>query len=245
MSIREERKILLLPPYSEIYEFGYTYYHSVGQYDIPKLRLKHKNGEYETINYSRYIIGVKLGKILDKSERVIHKDGNPQNNNIDNLEIKSIKVKPPLKPKAVYEEMDCEFCNTRFIKNPLQQHNFCSQVCKSKALKKKKIEYENKLGLKKIIQKTKAQRNYNEYNLKHRDPILIEPPYKSLYESGYLTQDRKGKPILHLKKINETTYSHSMFYDRYLAGIKLNKILDRSDRIIYIDGILTIKPRSN
>lgn len=235
MSISENRQIILQPPYSEIYEYGYKYTHSIGQYDIPKIRLKNKNGQYETINFSRYVLGVHLGRILEDNERVMHKDNNPLNNDVSNLVIKLLNPKPPLKEKKEYTEQECEFCHHIFIKHPLKQNNFCSPLCKTNHLKKKKIEFENKVKTKKLIHRTKIQRSFNECNLKNRTPIQIERPYKSIYEAGFLRQE-KNKLILYLKGINETVYAHSMLYERYLLGVKINKILTRSDRVVFLDG---------
>lgn len=233
--IRESRKIKIDYPYSEIYDSGYTYDNSETQTVLLYLKKINETCYDKCIPYARYLMGVKLGRILEKSERVYHIDDNKLNNNIDNLELKTdIKNKP--KPcKSHYVEIKCTYCESLFIrKSQLVQkdHNFCNHDCKTK--------YDHRQAI--INNRVRKPSNYNntlfrdQYKLYHNiHGILVEGPFKELYDAAHTSYDKQYGTVVHLKPKTATTFNVSMNYYRYLLSIKLNRILGRNERIIYLD----------
>jgi hypothetical protein len=232
--VRESRKIKIDYPYSELYDSGYTYNNESG---TVILYLKKINETcYEKFTpYARYLMSVKLGRFLETYERVYYIDRNKLNNNIDNLELKTdIKNKP--KPcKSHYMEIKCTYCENLFMrKSQLVQkdHNFCSPDCKSK--------YDHRQAI--SNNRVRKPNNYNnnlfrnQYKLYHNiHSILIESPFKELYDAAYTSYDKDYGTVVHLKPKTGTTFNVSMNYYRYLLSIKLNRILGRNERIIYLD----------
>ena len=70
----------------------------------------------KTISYPRVLMEEKLGRPLEKHEQVHHKDGNPKNNDLDNLEIMNIGDHQKLHSRKYYDkEMTCPCCGETFI----------------------------------------------------------------------------------------------------------------------------------
>lgn len=109
-----------------------------------RLFIKNKNGDKHTISYPKYIIELHLGRYLEKNEQVDHIDGNPLNNNIENLQILKLKnhqILDALRNNDV--TVNCKYCNKLFtIKGKLLSGRnrpdkpnygyFCSRQCSGK-----------------------------------------------------------------------------------------------------------------
>lgn len=82
-------------------------------------------------SYPRLLIENFLNRKLLKTEDVHHKDGNPMNNNIENLEVMDHREHDRLHGgrNKKYEDktMTCPICNTEFIWTPAQQSQFYSE----------------------------------------------------------------------------------------------------------------------
>lgn len=111
------------------------------------------------MSYPKYLIEQAIGRKLLPNEQVHHKDGNPLNNELENLEIKLLgnhQSEHNQKYKKYYDtEIVCANCGKRFIKTALQlkTHNancnrnkkpianlhFCSKQCVGKYGKKKQM----------------------------------------------------------------------------------------------------------
>jgi len=86
---------------------------------------------HTVVSYPRLLMELALGRPLLKTEDVHHKDENPLNNDIDNLEIIDHKEHDRLHgmnvPKKYIDKMMiCPICNTSFLWTSKQQSNFIS-----------------------------------------------------------------------------------------------------------------------
>lgn len=99
-----------------------------------------ENGNYITKSYPRYLMEEKLGRALKPQEDVHHIDGNPNNNVLDNLEIKlhgehqrEHSLKMPLEIVKHCYECGKEFVLTKEQRKKYSQGNlnrfFCSRRC--------------------------------------------------------------------------------------------------------------------
>ena len=50
-----------------------------------------KNGEKHTISYPKYLLEKHLGRYLERDEQIDHIDGDPLNNELNNLQILKFK----------------------------------------------------------------------------------------------------------------------------------------------------------
>ena len=86
-------------------------------------------------SYPRLLMELKLGRPLLKTEDVHHKDENPLNNEIDNLEVIDHKEHDRQhglsnkNRKYKDKEMTCPICNKIFIWTARQQSGFYSHNC--------------------------------------------------------------------------------------------------------------------
>ena len=102
------------------------------------------NGKKKTISYPKYLMEVHLGRYLEVNETVDHIDGNPLNNNIENLQILDRKEHCY---KDVKRNQDvivkCKYCGKEFKikgqtignRNRKDRHQsgyFCSKKCSGK-----------------------------------------------------------------------------------------------------------------
>lgn len=110
--------------------------------------LVHKNGKKQTVSYPKYLMEVHLGRYLLENETIDHIDGNPLNNNINNLQVLDRKEHCA---NDVLRNMDvktnCVYCGKEFIikgstmhdrnrKSRKQTGYFCSKECIGKYGKK-------------------------------------------------------------------------------------------------------------
>lgn len=82
----------------------------------------------KTISYPKYLMEKELGRKLSPNELVHHKDENPLNNKIDNLEIKSrSKHSADHMQKYFDTTAICGWCGKEFNWSALQQQRFYSE----------------------------------------------------------------------------------------------------------------------
>lgn len=106
-------------------------------------------GTKKVISYPRLLLEEKLGRELQHDEQVHHIDGNPLNNDIDNLEVKMLgEHQREHNPQKYFDkEMTCPVCGKKFIwtveqqrkhygnqnrrnkNNELRGFPFCSKHC--------------------------------------------------------------------------------------------------------------------
>lgn len=103
----------------------------------------------KVISYPKYLMEQHLGRCLSDDEQVHHKDGNPLNNDIDNLEVISFEehLKKHAEENRKYcdKTMVCPWCGNSFLWTAKQQQEsyknrnrntntspFCSRSCAAK-----------------------------------------------------------------------------------------------------------------
>lgn len=90
----------------------------------------------KVISYPRLLVENKLDRLLEDYEDVHHKDENPFNNDIDNLEVKMHGKHQREHKKKYYDKiMICSYCKNEFIWTALSQRYFYSN--KSRTQKEK------------------------------------------------------------------------------------------------------------
>jgi predicted nucleic-acid-binding Zn-ribbon protein len=101
-----------------------------------------KTRKRKTLLYSKFIMSIKLGRLLSKDEEVDHKDDYKSNDSIDNLRIvtrgeNKNKFFKTLKKTIV--ELTCPECGNNFTREKRQTHltkggtrTFCSRDCVNK-----------------------------------------------------------------------------------------------------------------
>lgn len=83
---------------------------------------------HKVTSYPRVLMEMKLGRPLLKTEDVHHKDENPLNNTLENLEVIDHREHDRMhggnNKKYINKEMICPICNNTFIWNTRQQSQF-------------------------------------------------------------------------------------------------------------------------
>jgi HNH endonuclease len=95
----------------------------------------------------RHIVEQSIGRVLDRSEHVHHRDHDPWNPALDNLQVKpaSVHLQEHADERAIYpREKDCVICGGRFTPHPTKRkrQRTCSPTC-ANALRSK-TEHETK-----------------------------------------------------------------------------------------------------
>lgn len=88
-----------------------------------RVYLKEKN---RVMSYPKFLVEQTIGRELLQNEQVHHKDGNPLNNDIDNLEIRLLgeHQKEHNQPKYYDKTVNCEWCGNPFMWTAKQQKTF-------------------------------------------------------------------------------------------------------------------------
>lgn len=94
-----------------------------------------QNGIKRTVSYPKFLMEKHIGRFLLENETIHHKDGNPKNNNVSNLEIKLKKEHSRLHSlKYISESFICPICNKKFTLEGKRLRKFYS----NKRLRKSK-----------------------------------------------------------------------------------------------------------
>lgn len=81
--------------------------------------------EKRVISYPRYLVEEQLGRKLNDDEQVHHKDGNPLNNELNNLEIKLFREHQREHSTKYYDKVvKCPWCGNTFLWTSKQQRGF-------------------------------------------------------------------------------------------------------------------------
>ena len=97
------------------------------------------NGRNSTTPYARFLMAMRIGRVLKKSETVDHIDRNKANNDINNLRIISFRkhLKEDVR-KVRHVEVDCVWCGDKMFRSPNALNSmakaekagpFCSSRC--------------------------------------------------------------------------------------------------------------------
>lgn len=110
-----------------------------------------------TISFDKFVLSIKLGRVLTKQEEVDHIDNNKLNDNLDNLQILTQKENQNKYVSLItkQKEIKCHYCDKLTIKTKSKikssRFTFCSIDCKNNFYK------ENK----KFKSKPKTNRDYH------------------------------------------------------------------------------------
>jgi len=140
-------RIEIQAPYNEKYSHGYT---RINEEKRNKLYLV-KHGETSpgsSTAYARYLMSVSLGRWLTANENVDHKDEDPTNDAIDNLQLltrSENSIKHCLLNPGEMMTLICPECNLEFTKRAHQlkyklkqgKQPCCSRTCGGKHSHKK------------------------------------------------------------------------------------------------------------
>lgn len=79
----------------------------------------------QVMSYPKFLMEQMLGRKLMPNEQVHHKDGNPTNNELDNLEIRLLGEHQKEHSTKYYDKTEiCAWCGKEFIWTAKQQWNF-------------------------------------------------------------------------------------------------------------------------
>ena len=137
-------KIELEYPYNYLYIYGYIV-ESQGRKSVV---LYNNHTDRTTISLARYKMSVHLGRLLTDNEQVDHIDNKKWNDNIDNLQILSLKENNRKEHCREIIELICPICKTKFYPKKNQfwkKERCCSRKCGyvqvSRSLKNNKTKY--------------------------------------------------------------------------------------------------------
>ena len=98
--------------------------------------ITYDSGKTASVSYPRLIMQETLGRELKPYEEIHHIDGNPLNNDVNNLTIINNGEHQRIHmQKYIDKEMICPICGTKFIWTALQQQRFTSHECQRKKAK--------------------------------------------------------------------------------------------------------------
>ena len=91
------------------------------------------DGNKHVVSYPRILMMQKLGRSLEPYEDVHHIDGDPLNNDLDNLEIISHGEHQRMH-STIYQdkEMICDVCGKKFIWTPIRQRRYYTDLKRNK-----------------------------------------------------------------------------------------------------------------
>ena len=82
---------------------------------------------HSVTSYPRLLLERKLGRSLMPDEQVHHIDGDPSNNNLDNLAIVKVGEHQRMHARKYYDKkMICPYCGSEFVWTAKSQRNFMS-----------------------------------------------------------------------------------------------------------------------
>lgn len=132
-------KIDLIGPYAILYSIGYLRSDNDGR---KRVDLKNSNLDRTTITYAKYLMSIKLNRVINgEIEEVDHIDNNCSNDNIENLQLLSPvehKIKTGLERGGrTYVSCLCAYCDVYFQREVRQtkkgyKNTFCSRSCNGK-----------------------------------------------------------------------------------------------------------------
>lgn len=103
--------------------------------------IDNNNKKRSTIQYAKYLMSIKVGRILSRDEEVDHIDGNKLNDSLDNIEIVSReenRKRYAKRNKPAMVDLICDHCGSSFSRRKNQTYNkkkfFCCRECLHQSL---------------------------------------------------------------------------------------------------------------
>lgn len=120
-----------------------AYYRETGNMGRRLVDLVNSEEDRTTISYAKYLICIKLDRLLTEDEQVDHIDGDKRNDSLDNLQVLSVeehKKKTADESRVEWPLVTCAYCGKEFYKKPNQfRYNqkigaqpHCSRSCNGK-----------------------------------------------------------------------------------------------------------------
>ena len=133
------KRIIAEYPYNEYYLY-IVFHKKEGRRYANLIPIDKASGlKRKTISYARYLMSVKEKRILNKNEHVDHRDNNKMHDDINNLQILSLKennVKEIKRKGIKMVVLKCPYCSNVFEKPKRQTHlqkggtyTGCSRKC--------------------------------------------------------------------------------------------------------------------
>jgi predicted nucleic acid-binding Zn ribbon protein len=90
----------------------------------------------------RWLMEQKIGRKLLPDEQIHHRDGNPLNNSLENLEVIDHLTHMRLHKQIYPDEKQCVVCGSAFIVNPRKRRR--NKTCSQKCAQSMRIAWRNK-----------------------------------------------------------------------------------------------------
>lgn len=148
------------------------------------------------VYHHRHVISLKIGKWIDKSYHVHHKNEDKEDNNFENLNIISPNMHTRIHNKSRVIVKSCEDCSKKFKSNK-PSSRFCSTKCKNSFLYNERLENKvDKLLLERLVRlmpTTKIAQLYGKSDVaagKLCKKYGIEKPSR-----GYWAKRKSNSPV--------------------------------------------------
>jgi hypothetical protein len=128
------------PPFEGFLVYGPTLHKGEGRRYVFLVDPNDKHHR-TTLSYARYLMSVHLGRRLDRTEEVDHKDNNRLNDTLDNLQILTplANHQKSAKPRT-FVDLTCTFCRKVFKRRKGNEPapnrvkvSYCNHKCKADA----------------------------------------------------------------------------------------------------------------
>lgn len=127
-------KIELEYPYSSKWKFGYLV---INPENRKTVILFNTSKDRSSVSYARYLMSVKLGRLLSTNEHVDHKDDDKTNDVLSNLQILTPAENNKKSARGLsVVQLQCQCCKTDFVRENRLMHSprktiSCSRKCSS------------------------------------------------------------------------------------------------------------------
>jgi hypothetical protein len=184
-------------------EYDYENDEAINVYQYSGRLMAYLKNEKRVISYPRYVMAKVLGRKLLPNEQVHHKDENPLNNNIDNLEVltfeEHLKIHAEEQRKYYDKTMICPWCNKPFLWTAEQQSTFNVNIKRRKGEDTLDVPFCSKNCAGKygrMVQQIKGYNNPGKYKRK-----LTEEQVKYIREN-YIPKDKEFSGRALARKFN-------------------------------------------
>ena len=240
-------------PYDPKRYYGKNHWHSRDKkYEITLyLKKEYKNDKSLkrkiSISLNKYIVETeKIKRFLKKGEKVIFKDKNKSNYNLDNLKIvkrgeedynKLYVGNTPFQDYYIGSKFKDKKGQISLILHPINKNKN-----KSISITYSKYKYELKLGRRlerneRLVYKDGNNLNNDIDNLTHKELGQAEHPFEDYYISNISTSRNDGRKSIYLShKSNSDKNKYSILYSKYRMQVLTGRFLTKGEEVDHIDA---------